>query len=89
MINTCRVRERFPARLSEEGFPTIGIGAWLFHEDDAARRIFIEQSHGMQWLQDDRNDGEAPILDADKDELCSMGDEDEVPLAHQWRVGCY
>ena len=88
MINTYRVRERFPARLSEEGFPTIGIGARLFHEDDAARRIFTEQSYGEQWLRR-LDDWEAPISDAAKDELRGVGYEDEVPLAHQWRVGCY
>jgi len=66
----------------------IGIGAWLFHEDDAARRIFTEQSHGEQWLRR-LDDGEAPISDAAKDELRGVGDEDEVPLAHQWHVGYY
>ena len=61
-------------------------------EDDVARRFVVRQSHCEQWLGqldgDDDNDGEAPIPDADKDELRGVGNTDEVYLAHQWRVGC-
>ena len=71
--------------------PTFGIQSQV-DEDDAARRFVVRQSHREQWLGQldggNGNDGEAPIPDADKDELRGVGDKDEVHLAHQWRVGC-
>lgn len=52
----------------------------LVEEDGAARRFFFEQSHSERWLRrldssGDRDDGEAPISDADKGELRGVGNK--------------
>ena len=71
--------------------PTFGIQSQV-DQDDVGLRFVIRQSHRDQWLGKldggDGGDGEAPVPDADKDELCGVGDEDEVHPANQQRMGC-